>query len=99
MAVGKPITKASMDSLSASYARNFTGLLNDEAFAEYAQSVLSLNTAGLEALGYTTAEANTIVAFVNTMNGHIADYNRDEPDPTPKGGRFFARQLYGVYNG
>ena len=93
MAVGKPITKASMDSLSASYARNYTGLLNDEAFVEYAQSVLSLNTAGLEALGYTTNEANVIIAFVNEANILIAAYNAANKC------RFFARQLYGLYNG
>jgi len=93
MAMGKPITKAGVDSLATTHARNFTNLLNSLEFAEFAQSILSLNAAGLEGLGYTTAEANVIIAFVNEANTLITAYNAANK------GRFFARQLYGLYNG
>jgi hypothetical protein len=93
MAIGKAVDKASVDSLAASYARNFTQLLNDEGFAEFGQAVLTLSDAALIALGYTQAEVNTLKAFVNQMNTLIAAYN------AANAGRFFARQLYGLYNG
>ena len=93
MAIGKPVDKASVDALAASYARNFTQLLNDEGFAEFGQAVLAMSDAALIALGYTQAEVNTLKAFVNQMNTLIGAYN------AANAGRFFARQLYGLYNG
>lgn len=93
MAIGKVVDKTALDSLAASYARNFTQLLNDEAFAEFGQKVLSMSDASLIALGYTQAEVDVLKAFVNQMNTLIGAYN------AANAGRFFARQLYGLYNG
>ncbi len=46
MALGKTVNQANVNEQAVNYSRRFTELLNDEGFAEWANSIVSMNTAG-----------------------------------------------------